>query len=243
MDPMEALKAALDGHAEGRRAYNDWVRRMGWKASVSIDPSTDLWMRGVRHAMVDVVGTKWVNVTHPASGKTFRVAPQFVEVDMVGTPGWVSNKHDVGHPDYSMPLVWVSNWHGVWEYGVTGRTLLPWNTAQRLAALAMNEMLPRPDGPWRAWHAGEMRRHLKYQDPAMPSGAFVRTWSGRLTGDAFAAGSGGFRCEHNERLLLRVEPVTKQVWDASDFELALMYGTAEQQSWFLGYVKTEGVGQ
>lgn len=80
MDPREALISALAGDREAARAYNDWVRRDGFRASVDVDPGTDLWMMGARSLLVSRVGTKYVTGKHPMSGRTFRVALSLVTV-------------------------------------------------------------------------------------------------------------------------------------------------------------------
>lgn len=80
MDPKAALNLALDGVKEGRDAYNAWVRRGEPKVMVKVNPGTDLWMAGARHVEVSMVGTKWVHVTHPMSGRAFKIAPDLVEI-------------------------------------------------------------------------------------------------------------------------------------------------------------------
>lgn len=63
MDPKATLALALAGDTGAARDYNAWIQRGGFAARVSIDPATDLWMRGIRYAEVRWVGRKWLTLT------------------------------------------------------------------------------------------------------------------------------------------------------------------------------------
>lgn len=63
MDPNETLRLALAGDADAVRNYNAWIQHGGFAARVSIDPASDLFMRGIRYAEVRWIGRKYVTIT------------------------------------------------------------------------------------------------------------------------------------------------------------------------------------
>lgn len=81
MDPKAALILALEGDRKAAREYNAWVKGGGFRVALYVDPSTDLWMRGVRTMWVKSIGTKYVTGEHAMSGKVFRVAFSLVSAD------------------------------------------------------------------------------------------------------------------------------------------------------------------
>ncbi len=63
MDPNVALAEALAGNSQAVKDYNAWIQRGGFASRVSIDPETDLFMRGVKYAEVRWIGRKYVTLT------------------------------------------------------------------------------------------------------------------------------------------------------------------------------------
>jgi len=81
MDPKAALAAALTGAAASRFAYNEWVRRGGYKVSVKVRAHTDTWMRGIRYVEVHSVGVVYVHGVHLMSKTKVRLPLGAVEVE------------------------------------------------------------------------------------------------------------------------------------------------------------------
>lgn len=79
MDPIVALAAALSGSAASRLAYNEWVKGGGFRVVVDVLPHTDTWMRGIRNVLVDSVGTKYVQGTHPLTKTRLRLPISILE--------------------------------------------------------------------------------------------------------------------------------------------------------------------
>lgn len=80
MDPKAALAAALTGAAAGRVAYNDWVKKGGFAASVKVSPHTDTWMRGIRQVEVHSVGIQYIHGVHVPSKTKVHLPFAVVEV-------------------------------------------------------------------------------------------------------------------------------------------------------------------
>lgn len=81
MDPKVALAAALTGAAASRLAYNDWIKKGGFPASVKVRVHTDTWMRGIRSIEVHTVGIRYVHGTHLQSRTRVKLPFAAVEMD------------------------------------------------------------------------------------------------------------------------------------------------------------------
>lgn len=54
--------------------------------TVRIHPATDLFMRGVTHAIIKSIGRKWITLFHQRSGTTHKVSRYFARVNFLGEP-------------------------------------------------------------------------------------------------------------------------------------------------------------
>jgi len=80
MDPKAALAAALTGAAASRFAYNEWIKKGGFPATIKVRPHTDTWMRGIRYVEVYSVGIRYVHGIHPATKTKVKLPFAVVEV-------------------------------------------------------------------------------------------------------------------------------------------------------------------
>ena len=80
MDPKTTLAVALSGAAASRVAYNDWIKKGGFPATVKVAPHTDTWMRGIRHVEVHSVGVRYVHGVHVPTKTKVRLPFAVVEV-------------------------------------------------------------------------------------------------------------------------------------------------------------------
>ena len=81
MDPKAALAAALQGAAASRFAYNNWIKKGGFPATLKVRVHTDTWMRGIRSIEVHRVGLQYVYGVHPMSKTKVRLPFAAVEVE------------------------------------------------------------------------------------------------------------------------------------------------------------------